>query len=165
RPSTSTIRPKAATSTTCRTPRASSRSRWRCRIRSASAAPTAASSSAASEHGAAAGRRNPHMTNVLALAHGLDLLALQRRAPARYPLLLESVASGTALGRWDMLLVADGARITLGRDGITRRSNGMSAEGDARAVGHEQHVPAPEDRKSTRLNSSHVETSYAVYRL
>ncbi|MEN1928568.1 aminodeoxychorismate synthase component I [Luteimonas sp. MJ250] len=68
------------------------------------------------------------MTNVLALAHGLDLLALQRRAPARYPLLLESVASGTALGRWDMLLVADGARITLGRDGITRRSNGMSAE-------------------------------------
>ena len=68
------------------------------------------------------------MTNVRALAHGLDLLALQRRAPARYPLLLESVASGTALGRWDMLLVADGARITLGRDGITRRSNGMSAE-------------------------------------
>ncbi|MEN1960211.1 aminodeoxychorismate synthase component I [Luteimonas sp. MJ246] len=69
------------------------------------------------------------MTHVRALAHGLDLLALQRRAPARYPLLLESVASGTALGRWDMLLVADGARITLGRDGSTRRSDGTSAEG------------------------------------
>ncbi|MEN1958167.1 aminodeoxychorismate synthase component I [Luteimonas changyuni] len=69
------------------------------------------------------------MTNVRALAHGLDLLALQRRAPARYPLLLESVASGTALGRWDMLLVADGARITLGRDGSTRRSDGTPAEG------------------------------------
>lgn len=29
-----------------------------------------------------------------------DLLALQRVAPSRYPLLMESTASGTAQGRW-----------------------------------------------------------------
>ncbi|MGY0611996.1 MULTISPECIES: chorismate-binding protein [unclassified Luteimonas] len=69
------------------------------------------------------------MTHVRELAPGLDLLALQQRASARYPLLLESVASGTALGRWDMLLIADGARITLDRDGITRRSDCLPAEG------------------------------------
>ena len=61
------------------------------------------------------------MTHVRALAPGLDLLALQQLVPGRYPLLLESVASGTAQGRWDMLLVADGERLSLGRDGVTRR--------------------------------------------
>ena len=61
------------------------------------------------------------MTHVRALAHGFDLLALQQHAPARYPLLLESVAAGTAHGRWDMLLAADGRRLLLGRDGRTRR--------------------------------------------
>ncbi|MBJ6983137.1 aminodeoxychorismate synthase component I [Luteimonas sp. MC1750] len=75
------------------------------------------------------------MTHVRALAPGFDLLALQQRAPARYPLLLESVASGTAHGRWDMLLAADGRRLVLGRDGRTRRE-GASAGVDA---------PAPHD--------------------
>ena len=37
-----------------------------------------------------------------------DLLALQRLAPVRYPLLLESSAAGTAQGRWDILLAASG---------------------------------------------------------
>ena len=69
------------------------------------------------------------MTHVRALAHGFDLLALQQRAPARYPLLLESVASGTAHGRWDMLLAADGGRLVLGRDGRVLRE-GVAA-GDA----------------------------------
>ena len=69
------------------------------------------------------------MTHVRALAPGLDLLALQRGTPERYPLLLESVASGTAHGRWDMLLAADGGRLVLGRDGRVLRE-GVAA-GDA----------------------------------
>lgn len=54
----------------------------------------------------------------------LDLLDLQRVAPHRYPLLLESSAAGTAQGRWDLLLVATGESLTLGRDGATRRADG-----------------------------------------
>lgn len=38
----------------------------------------------------------------------LDFLALHRAAPARYPVLLESSAHGTAQGRWDLLLASDG---------------------------------------------------------
>ena len=64
------------------------------------------------------------MTHVRALAPGFDLLALQQRARARYPLLLESVASGTAHGRWDVLLAASGGRLVLERDGPVRREDG-----------------------------------------
>src|SRR5690606_27768099 len=70
------------------------------------------------------------MTHVRALAHGFALLDLQRRAPGRYPLLLESVASGTAQGRWDMLLASDGGRLTLGRDGRVQREDGRAAGAD-----------------------------------
>ncbi|NLA69156.1 MAG: aminodeoxychorismate synthase, component I, partial [Gammaproteobacteria bacterium] len=70
------------------------------------------------------------MNPVRALAPDLDLLALQRRARARYPLLLESVASGTAQGRWDMLLVADGRRLRLDRAGAVRRGDGAVAGDD-----------------------------------
>ena len=80
------------------------------------------------------------MTHVRALAHGFDLLALQQRAPARYPLLLESVASGTAQGRWDMLLAADGARLVLGRDGRVRREG---APAGAAGAGPADHGAAP----------------------
>lgn len=59
-----------------------------------------------------------------ALSPDTDLLALHRHAPSRYPLLLESAASGTAQGRWDMLLVASGESLTSHRDGIVRRSDG-----------------------------------------
>ncbi len=45
------------------------------------------------------------------LATGLDLLDLHRSAPARYPLLLESAAAGTAQGRWDLLLATNGESI------------------------------------------------------
>jgi anthranilate synthase component 1 len=45
------------------------------------------------------------------LATGLDLLDLHRSAPARYPLLLESAAAGTAQGRWDLLLATKGESI------------------------------------------------------
>jgi len=50
----------------------------------------------------------------------IDLLALHRLAPSRYPMLLESTAQGTAQGRWDLLLVASGERLQLDRDGTTR---------------------------------------------
>ena len=53
-----------------------------------------------------------------------DLLALHRAAPQRYPLLLQSVAHGTAQSRWDMLLVADGSRLRLDADGFTRDADG-----------------------------------------
>lgn len=70
------------------------------------------------------------MTESRPLPPGTDLLALHRLAPARYPVLLESVASGTAQGRWDMLLAADGDGLCLHDDGITRRLDGSPLAGD-----------------------------------
>ena len=58
-----------------------------------------------------------------------DLLALHRHAPARYPLLLESVASGTAQGRWDLLLAASGEGLQLRSDGTTCTLSGTPVEG------------------------------------
>ncbi|MEN4904587.1 aminodeoxychorismate synthase component I [Luteimonas sp. TWI1437] len=58
-----------------------------------------------------------------------DLLALQRAAPARHPLLLQSVAHGTAQSRWDLLLATDSASLRLDADGITRDADGRSLEG------------------------------------
>ena len=58
-----------------------------------------------------------------------DLLALQRAAPARHPLLLQSVAHGTAQSRWDLLLATDGASLRLDADGTTRDADGRSLEG------------------------------------
>ncbi|MEG2803858.1 aminodeoxychorismate synthase component I [Stenotrophomonas sp.] len=53
-----------------------------------------------------------------------DLLALQRVAPARYPLLMESTASGTAQGRWDLLLMGNGQALALHADGVVRDADG-----------------------------------------
>ncbi|GAB3354743.1 aminodeoxychorismate synthase component I [Lysobacter tyrosinilyticus] len=60
----------------------------------------------------------------------LDLLALHRLAPLRYPLLLESSAHGTAQGRWDLLLLTNGDRLRLDRDGVSRDGTGQSLAGD-----------------------------------
>ena len=57
-------------------------------------------------------------------AFDLDLLALHRLAPGRYPLLLESSAAGTAQGRWDLLLATNGESLTLSHDGVVRRGDG-----------------------------------------
>lgn len=54
------------------------------------------------------------------LADAGDLLDLHRLAPHRYPVLLESSASGTRIGRRDLLLAAGGEALVLGRDGIVR---------------------------------------------
>ena len=64
------------------------------------------------------------------LPSSFDLLSLQRIAPARYPLLLESSAHGTAQGRWDMLLVASGERLSLDADGIVRDGDGADTTTD-----------------------------------
>ncbi len=87
----------------------------------------------------------------LPLPGDTDLLALHRAAPARFPLLLESVASGTAQGRWDMLLMASGEGLRLGDDGVTRDLAGNRAEdGDFLAAldarWHAQRIPREEPR-------------------
>mgnify|MGYP001396291615 FL=1 len=64
-----------------------------------------------------------------ALPPDTDLLALHRQSPSRYPLLLESVASGTAQGRWDLLLAADGTGLQLDTQGRTRTLAGDPVEG------------------------------------
>ncbi len=84
------------------------------------------------------------------LPAGTDLLALHRSAPSRYPLLLESAASGTVQGRWDLLLAADGGGLRLDADGVTRDLDGAAQAGtflealDARW--RQARVPAEEPR-------------------
>lgn len=69
-----------------------------------------------------------------ALPADSDPLRLHRLSPARYPLLLQSTSSslhaGHALGRWDLLLVADGESLRLDRDGVVRDARGAAVEGD-----------------------------------
>lgn len=57
--------------------------------------------------------------NTQPIATAIDLLALHRLEPARYPVLLEST-SGGALGRWDMLLAHADEGFVLHRDGVVR---------------------------------------------
>jgi anthranilate synthase component 1 len=64
------------------------------------------------------------------LAADTDLPALQRLAVSRYPLLLESSAAGTAQGRWDILLAADGASLELTRAGALLRDGVRGAPED-----------------------------------
>jgi len=59
---------------------------------------------------------------------GIALPALQRLAPARYPLLLESSAAGNAQGRWDLLLAASGESLQLGACGRLQRMPHAGAE-------------------------------------
>ena len=61
------------------------------------------------------------------LTSDIDLLALHRLAPTRYPLLLESSAAGTAQGRWDLLLATNGESLTLSPDQVVRREDGTEA--------------------------------------
>lgn len=61
----------------------------------------------------------------------LDLLALHRLAPHRYPLLMESSAAGTAQGRWDLLLATNGESLTLSPgDDLVRREDGRETGRD-----------------------------------
>ena len=67
--------------------------------------------------------------HVQPLTQAFDLLDLHRLDPARYPVLLESSASG-AHGRWDMLLAHAGDGFALHRDGVVRTLAGATLEGD-----------------------------------
>lgn len=60
----------------------------------------------------------------------LDLLDLHRLAPERYPVLLESSASGTPQGRWDLLLAVNGESLRLEADGVVRDATGASLGND-----------------------------------
>ncbi len=73
--------------------------------------------------------RCPVMFQTLPLPATTDLLALQRLAPQRYPLLMESTASGTAQGRWDLLLMGNGEALSLQADGVVRDADGVAHEG------------------------------------
>jgi anthranilate synthase component I len=73
---------------------------------------------------------DPLMLVIRNLPADTDLLALHRRAPGRYPLLLESVAHGTAQGRWDLLLATDGGSLSLGADGVLRAAGEVEVAGD-----------------------------------
>ncbi len=73
---------------------------------------------------------DPRMIESRALPSDTDLLALHRLAPSRYPLLLESVASSTAQGRWDLLLATDGTGLRLDADGRTCTLDGQSVAVD-----------------------------------
>ena len=53
-------------------------------------------------------------------APGLDLLALHRLAPTRYPFLLESVAHGTPQSRYDLLLARPGGALVRDAAGAVR---------------------------------------------
>src|SRR5690606_35617207 len=59
---------------------------------------------------------------------GFDLLDLHRLEPARYPVMLESSATG-AHGRRDMLLAHDGTGFALHRDGVVRDLDGAPIDG------------------------------------
>jgi anthranilate synthase component 1 len=65
-----------------------------------------------------------------AIAPDVDFLAMHRLAPARYPLLLESAAHGTAQGRWDLLLAHAGESLTLDADGVVHDERGDAVPGD-----------------------------------
>ncbi|MEJ7746478.1 MAG: aminodeoxychorismate synthase component I [Luteimonas sp.] len=64
----------------------------------------------------------------------IDLLALHRLAPGRYPLLLESAAHGTAHGRWDLLLATSGESLSLDTGGGVRRQDGATLDDDFLSV-------------------------------
>ena len=70
-----------------------------------------------------------HAPLIQSLPHPIDLLALQQHDRARFPLLMESTASGTAQGRWSLLLAANGRSLRLDADGVVRDHNDSEQPG------------------------------------
>ncbi|MEG0184433.1 MAG: aminodeoxychorismate synthase component I [Stenotrophomonas sp.] len=70
-----------------------------------------------------------HAPLIHPLPRPIDLLALQERDAARFPLLMESTASGTAQGRWSLLLAAQGDTLQLDADGQVRDQHGALQPG------------------------------------
>lgn len=71
----------------------------------------------------------PDVPLILPLDTPVDLLALQQSDPARFPLLMESTASGTVHGRWSLLLVASEEFLRLDADGTVRDHQGVARQG------------------------------------
>ena len=95
-----------------------------------------------------------------------DLLALHRQAPARYPLLMESVAAGTVQGRWDLLLVAAGGGLRLDADGVTRDLDGQARAGTfLQALDVEWTAAKLKEFGLAHLIGAHCTGVEAVYRL
>ena len=69
------------------------------------------------------------MTLIRPLHANIDLLALHRLSPQRYPALFESTAFGTVHGRWDLLLIGDGRGLRLEVDGRVRDLDGRALTG------------------------------------
>ncbi len=67
------------------------------------------------------------MTLSRKLPRDIDFLGLHRLAPQRYPLLLESSASGTPQSRWDLLLASSG-------DGLVKQASGALMQLDGTPV-------------------------------
>jgi anthranilate synthase component 1 len=67
------------------------------------------------------------MIETRALSADVDLLALHRRSPERFPVLLESVAAGTSRARYDILFIADGS-------GFRQDAYGLTCTLDGRAL-------------------------------
>ena len=80
-----------------------------------------------------------------------DASALQRLAPARYPLWLESSAAGTAQGRWDLLLVASGEALELGRDRRLRCTSPAGAALAPRPAGNDFLAALDADWRALRI--------------
>lgn len=59
----------------------------------------------------------------------IDPLALQRRNPGRYPLLMESAAFEPLRGRYDLLLAFPQSGLRLDRDGVVRDLEGEAQDG------------------------------------
>jgi len=84
------------------------------------------------------------------LPHAIDLLALQQSNPQRFPLLMESTASGTAQGRWSLLLAAGDELLRLDPDGQVRDQQGDTHAGSFLDVldrhWQAERLPLAEDR-------------------
>lgn len=75
------------------------------------------------------GRSGQTDLHYCALAHPVDLRGLHRLAPERYPFLLQSTASRTSLGRYDILFASPGTALELLSDGTLHGASHSSADG------------------------------------
>jgi anthranilate synthase component I len=80
-----------------------------------------------------------------ALPRDISLLDLQRLAPSRYVMLLESVADSRILSHWDFLLIGNGEGLSCDAEGKTSDLQGKKIIGDfLAALDHqwqETHIP------------------------
>ena len=73
------------------------------------------------------GRNTYDDLQVIELAHPVDLRALHRVAPERFPFLLQSTASGPVLGRYDILFAFPGEALEMDASGGLKGPAGSSA--------------------------------------